>query len=132
MRKERDEALYAQFKKVWKENPQLSHDEVIQKVLESPQPRMWVSFWGVYRHLRKILYGSFRSPKRKHRDGLEAEIEKKYRMLKRQPIFRSASAYLLAAFIIAEPSKGFYLSPASAYRIIWRTRKAHNRRKGAS
>ena len=129
MKNIRDEALYAQFKKIWRDNPSLPFNEVIKLVLKSPQPRLWVSFYGVYRILQKILYGSRRGPKRKSRRGLEEEIERKYRALKRQPIFRDASAYFLASFIIAEPSRGFYLSEASAYRIILRIQKKHRARK---
>lgn len=125
MTRQRDEALYAQFKKTWGEHPELSSKEVIRLVLRSPQPRMWVSFNGVYRILRKILYNSWSEPKRHARTGLVAEVERKYMRLKQQPIFREASAYFLAAFIIAEPSRGFYVSPGSAYNIIRRTRKAH-------
>ena len=128
MKKQRDEALYAQFKKTWGEHPELSSDEVIKLVLKSPQPRLWVSFNGVYRILRKILYNSWTEPKRIARYGLVAEVERKYRRLKQQPVFRDASAYFLAAFIIAEPSRGFYLSQGSAYNIIRRTRNAHKRR----
>lgn len=127
MNKQRDKALYETFKQVWKTHPELSYDEVIEQVLVSPQPRLWISFYGVYRMLLKILYGSRKGPKGKSRNCLEAEVRRKYATLIKHRVFSKASAYFIAAFIIAEPSRGFYISPAYAKRIIWRVRK--DRRK---
>lgn len=129
MVKQRNEAIYEQYKKIWREKPHLSYDEVISEVLESPQPRMWLSFWCVYRTLLAIIKGQKGATKRESRKGQESEIWAKYERLKRQPIFRNASVYLLSAFIIAEPSRGFYISHIHAKRIIWRTCRARRNKK---
>lgn len=123
MEKERDIALYKQFKKTWGENPDLPYEEVINKVLESPQPRMWMGFSKVYRTLLRLVRGEKKNEKWKSRKGFEEEVWAKYQRLKRQVIFREASIYLLASFIIAEPSRGFYLSWWRAYHIILNMRK---------
>lgn len=132
MKNERDEALYQQFKKVWAQNPELSYDEAVEMAIHSRQPRLWVSFYGIYRLLLKILYNSRNGTKRKAKCGLEETVRNAYLRLKKQPIFRDASAYFLAAFIIAEPAKGFYISHAYAKKIIWKVRKQHRARRRSS
>jgi len=127
MKEERDEALYKQFKQTWKSHPELSYDEVVDLILKSPQPRMWVGFYGVYHRLRRILYNSKNKLTIKAKQGLEQEVLEKYQRLTKQPIFKNASPYFLASFIIAEPSVGFYISAVHAKRIIWRTGKKHRR-----
>lgn len=125
MREQRDEALYQEFKRIWKENPQLTYDEVIDRVLVAPQPRMWVGFFGVYHRLKRILYSSRKGLINKAKLGLEDEVARKYERLKKMYIFRDASPYFLVSFIIAEPAIGFFVSKAYAKRIIWRTCKKH-------
>ena len=125
MKEERDEAVYATFKRVWASCPHLSYDEAIDKAINTEQPRLWASFHGVYRVLRKILYNHGNGLIGKYKPGLEEEVRVKYNRLKRQPIFREASPYFLAAFIVSQPSKGFYISHATAKRIIWKIRKLH-------
>lgn len=125
----RDEQLYETFKKIWKEKPHLSFDEVIEEVLCSAQPRLWVGFSGVYRILRRILYGKEHDPNHKARGGLKGHIERQYFKLRKQVIFRKASPYFIASFIQAEPSRGFYISHSRAKIIIYKQRKLHARRK---
>jgi len=125
MREQRNEALYRQFKETWKRYPSLNYDQVIELVLKSPQPRMWAGFISVYNRLRRILYNSKKELTVPAKSGLEKEVLEKYNKLIQQPIFRKASPYFLTSFIIAEPSTGFYISPAYAKRIVWRTCKKH-------
>ena len=117
----RDEALYEAYKKTRGDFPMLSFDEQIQKTLSARQPRMWVSFYGVYRMLLRIIAEKKTHYKKPLRAGLEKEIEMKYRRLQTSPYMKNASAYFIASFIIAEPSAGFYVSHSYAKRIIFKT-----------
>lgn len=131
IREARDEALYATFKTVLRENPELSYDEAVRKTMETRQPHMWVSFYGVYRTLLRIKKGmNGRKKPNAHlaKAHLEEEVERKYRKLSSSGFMKDASAFFLASFIIAEPSKGFYLSYIYAKKIISQRRKMHQRR----
>lgn len=119
----RDEALYQAYKTAFSSSKGVSHSEAIALALKSPQPRMWVSFYGVYRALLCLVKGSRRAPKDASRKDLLEEVDKKYRMLKEKRIFKDMSLLFIASFIIAEPSTGFYVSEEYAKKIIWRARK---------
>lgn len=117
----RDEALYEAYKKIRSTFPMLSFDEQIEKALTAKQPRMWVSFYGVYRILLKIIAQKSVTYKKNTRNSLAHDIETKYRRLLASPYMKNASAYFLTSFIIAEPSSGFYVSHSYAKRIIFNT-----------
>lgn len=119
----RDEALYAAYKEALASSKAVDHNEAVRIALQSPQPRMWVSFYGVYRALLRIVRNSREAPKGESRKHLLAEVERKYNELIKRRAFKDASLFFIASFIIAEPSTGFYLSEARAKRIIWGVRK---------
>lgn len=119
----RDYALYEAYKSALASHGEISHSKAIQMALEAPQPRMWMSFYGVYRALLCIVKGSKRPPKDASRSRLLEEVERKYRRLKEKRLFKGASLFFIASFIIAEPSRGFYVSEEYAKRIVWKIRK---------
>jgi len=121
----RDEALYEAYKNVLKKQPYLDSDKALEEALKAPQPRMWVSFYGVYRILLRIIHDSRDAPKNKARNSLELEIREKYERLKKRTIFSDASAYFLTSFIIAEPSNGFFVSFIYAKKVVGLVRKKH-------
>lgn len=124
----RDEAFYREYKKALAGKGVVTHMEAINIALRAPQPRMWVTFYGVYRMLLHIVYQSRKKPKAAARQGLEKEVAAKYRILRNQRAFKDASLFFLTSFIISEPSVGFYISPTHAQRIVWRMRKKHQMR----
>lgn len=115
----RNEALYAEFKKVMGNNPNISFTKAVSLVLESPQPRMWVPFDGVYDTLRAIVNKSGHKWKSKARSGLEEEVAQKYNAIKDRRMFRGTSLLFITSFIIMLPSRGFFISGHRAKRIIW-------------
>ena len=119
----RDFAFYDAYKKALSSEGEVSHSEAIRIALESPQPRMWVSFYGVYRALLCIVKGSRRPPKDASRSKLLCEVERKYKMLREKRIFKDMSLFFLASFIISEPSQGFYISEVYAKKLVWKIRK---------
>lgn len=119
----RDTALYNAYKEALASGKEVTHTEAIQMALKSPQPKLWVPFYGVYRALLHIVKGSRQAPKGEARKHLIAEVSRKYKMLIEKRMFRDASLSFIASFIISEPSTGFYLSEAHAKRIIWKIRK---------
>lgn len=119
----RDVALYKAYKEALASGNTVTHSEAIQMALSSPQPKMWVPFYGVYRALLRIVRGSRQAPKGESRKNLLAEVERKYHALKEQRMFKGASLFFITSFIITEPSCGFYISEAHAKRIIWKMRK---------
>lgn len=124
----RDEALYEAYKRILSSRKDISHAEAVRAALLEPQPCMWVSFYGVYRALLCLVKGSKKSPKSASRGHLLEEVERKYRKLREKKIFKGSSLFFLTAFIISEPSQGFYVSEKYANRIIWKVRKE---RRGA-
>ena len=119
----RDYALYEAYKDALSSSREISHAEAVRMALRSPQPRMWVSFYGVYRALLCIVKGSRRPPKDASRARLIEEVRGKYEKLRPQRIFKGASLFFIASFIIAEPSCGFFLSEERAKRSICKIRK---------
>lgn len=126
MKKERDEALYEQYKRIFREcDAGTPYNKIVEMTVNSPQPRMWVSFHGVYRLLRKICYNHGRGQYRAARSGLEDEVRIKYNRLRSNQFFKNASLYFLTSFIIMEPSRGFHISHSHAKRVLWKVRKEH-------
>ena len=119
----RNEALYAAYKEALRSGKDVSNTEAIQMALRSPQPRMWVPFYGVYRALLAVVTGSRMPPKNMARKNLLREVEYKYNELVKRRAFKGASLFFLASFIAAEPSTGFYISEASAIKRICKMRK---------
>lgn len=119
----RDFAFYDAYKKALSSGRDISHSDAIRIALESPQPHMWVSFYGVYRALLCIVKGSRRPPKDASRSKLLREVERKYKMLREKRMFSDVSLFFLASFIIAEPSQGFYISEVYAKKLVWKIRK---------
>lgn len=119
----RDLALYTAYKEALASKKDVTHTEAIKIALKSPQPKLWVPFYGVYRALLHIVKGSRKTPKGPVRKKLLAEVERKYRMLITKRMFQGASLFFITSFIISEPSSGFYISEEYAKRIIWRVRK---------
>lgn len=119
----RDYALYDAYKEALSSNRGISHAEAVRMALMSPQPRMWVPFYGVYHALLCIVKGSRTPPKDTSRALLLEEVKRKYDKLKGQRIFKEASLFFIASFIIAEPSCGFFLSEERASRSIGEIRK---------
>lgn len=121
----RNEALYLEYKRIKGEHPELPEPEIAELVRNAPQPRLWVPFFSVYRIVRRIRRDEQEKERREARKGLYAVVKQAYDKLKTQRMFREKSrpAYFLTSFIIAEPAKGFYISQASALRIIWEMRK---------
>lgn len=128
LRVPRNEAIYATYKRIMKEHPEFTNEEVIRAILESPQPRMWVSFYGVYRTLLRIVYNSRKAPLNKSRERLETDVRERYERLKEKRIFKDASLFFITSFIIAEPAKGFYMSPSRIIKTIGEVRKEHQRK----
>lgn len=116
-------ALYKAYKEAFASGKEVTHAQAIKMALHSPQPKLWVPFYGVYRALLRIVRGSRQAPKSEARKHLLSEVERKYRMLSEKRMFKGASLFFITSFIIAEPSTGFYISEAHAKRIIWRIRK---------
>lgn len=119
----RDEALYKCFKRALRSNQGLSENEALRIALRERQPRLWLSFHGVYRIVLRIAKGEHKPQKHTARKDAVRHILRKYLHLRRQPAFRDSSCLLLTSFIMAEPSEGFMLSLSYAKRIIWRKRK---------
>ena len=119
----RDEALYEAYKEVLSSEAGISHSEAVRRALKAAQPRMWMPFYGVYRALLYIVKGSKRPPKNASRSSLIEEVRQKYQRLREKRAFCNSSLIFLTAFIIAEPSQGFYVSEGYANRIIWKIRK---------
>lgn len=119
----RDSAFYEAYKKALSSGGEVSHSDAIRMALESPQPRMWVSFYGVYRALLCVVKGSRRPPKDTSRSKLLCEVERKYKILREKRMFSDMSLFFMASFIIAEPSQGFYISEVYAKKLVWRIRK---------
>lgn len=128
-KKERNEALYMAYKRIRSERLDLPEEEVVRLAIHAPQPRMWVPFNSVYRILRRIIYKREGEERRDARKGLRDDIERCYENLRRLRMFsgKGRPAYFIASFIIAEPSHGFYISIASAVRIISEMRKEKQR-----
>lgn len=122
-RKLRDEALYNAFKKVLRECPSIQEQEAISRTIHSAQPRLWLSFYGVYRIVLGLANGKGRTQKHKARNGIVEVVRRKYARLRSKPAFERSSCLFIASFILAEPSEGFLVSESYAKRIIWRMRK---------
>lgn len=129
-KRERNEALYLVYKRIKSEHPELSEPEIAELARNAPQERLWVPFYSVYRILRRIRRNEQEKERREARKGLYEVVKQTYDKLKEQRMFRDKSrpAYFLTSFIIAEPAKGFYISQASALRIIWEMRKEKQKR----
>lgn len=119
----RNAALYDAYKKACRECMGASQEELIEYAMKSRQPRMWVSFYGVYRILLRIMYGSREAPKQKSMHNLESDIRKKYEALRCRRAFKDASAFFMASFIMSEHTVGFYVSRSYASKVIRSERK---------
>lgn len=127
LRVPRNEAIYETYKKILREKPDLSKEEIVKEILNSKQPRMWVSFFGVYRTLLRIVYHSRSAPRNKSRQTLEEDVRVRYERLRSKRAFKNASLYFLTSFIISEPATGFYMSPSRVAKTIGEVRKQHQR-----
>ncbi len=119
----RNAALYESYKNALRSSKCITHQQAVRMALNAPQARLWVPFYCVYRILLRFTKRQVRPPKRSARQALLYEVITKYDALRNKRQFKDAPLSLLASFVIAEPSNGFYISEAQAERIIRSMRK---------
>lgn len=90
----------------------------IKMAINAPQPRHWLSFWGVYRIVSSLKRGQHGKRKGIHAKEIEREIAMLYEKVRQKRIHRDKSVYELTSFIIAEPAIGFYITEGYARRLI--------------
>ena len=125
----RNAALYEAYRKALGGSDIISQKEAVIRAINTPQPRFWVSFTSVYRTLLEMISKGHPPCKRSSKKKLAKEIWDAYLRIKDKRVFRNASTYFIASFIVYEQSSGFYISYSHARRMIydeWQKRKSRH------
>lgn len=124
---ERDAELFLRYYETRKQDPSLTQQEAIMKVIKMPTTRYWVSLYEVYREILNIVHHRPPSPHMRpmRRKRIE-DIWKIYSELASKPTFKGCSVFFIVQFAIAEPAPEFYLSYNRALAIISRIRRDYD------
>lgn len=93
------------------------HTHVVRKVLALPQKVHWLSFWGIYRAVARLLSG------KEAVSDIDKEVERCLPLVPEHIKRKADKKYKIAEFIRRLPAKGFFISEEYAKRIIWERKR---------
>ncbi len=127
---DRDEALYAAYRKAFRRNDIHSHREAIIAAIHSPSPTFGITPGEAYRQILRILRGLQPSYKiGSVRREIAMHLFNEYNRLKQMPAFQKSTVRYMAWFIVLSGAPQFYISYFRALKIITAMKKKYQNEK---
>ena len=120
--KERDREFYRAFLQAMR-IPHISYEDAIDKAINSPTYRYWISADYLYRECLARERGYNWYPKRLNprRKALYDELYSQLQRMK-QGAFKGYSTYMLSTIVVNQPAPGFFIEHRHAKLIIQKFR----------
>lgn len=122
---ERNTDLFKAFRHIVATCEINSQKEAIQKAINTPSLRFWVTPECATKAINRIRRGDDLAEMKPHRREMFFEIFHRYTIAKEKKEYRGKSVSYICSFLVEEPAPSFYLTASTAIKLY----EAHQREK---